>query len=167
MADNHSPDDSIAFKQIGYLATSWALLEGTIEQILWFLMNTTKGRAVTMYISTPTQIAIILKLTKEVVSEADIEEALKPILKRIEDIRQLRNRAIHCKWDDAEGDDNSLVLKALDYESRASLEPTEIRLSAQEVADANKEIGDAHTDLMNFYLPLGFTPSFELFYNQE
>jgi len=167
MADKYSPDDSIAFTHIGYLANSWALLEGTIEEILLFLIESKKGHAVTTYINTPTQIDIIRKLTKKVVSETAIEEDLNPILKRIDDIRLLRNRAIHTKWDDAEGDENNLVLKGLDYHSRSSLEPTEIHLSAREIADTNIQIGDVHTDLMNFYLPLGFMPSFELFYSKD
>ena len=167
MADKYSPDVAIAYKHIGYLANSWALLEGTIEEILWCLIETTKGRAVTTYINTQTQIDIIRKLTKKVVSEAAIEEDLNPILKRIDDLRLLRNLAVHCRWDESEGDDTNLVLKGLDYNSRASLEPTEIRLSVRKIADTNREIGEAHTDLTNFYLPLGFIPSFELFYNQD
>ena len=167
MADKYSPDVSIAYKHIGYLANSWALLEGTIEEILWFLIETTKGRAVTTYISTPKQIEIIRQLTKEVVSAAAIKEDLNPILEGIESLRLLRNLAIHCRWDDAEGDDNNLVLKGLDYNSRASLEPTEIRLSVRKIADTNREIGEAHTDLTNFYLPLGFIPSFELFHDKD
>ena len=167
MADNYSPDLSIAFTHIGYVANSWALLEGTIEELLWFLIETTKGRAVTTYINTPTQIEIIRRLTKDVVSASDIEGDLNPILQRIDDLRRRRNLAIHCKWDDAEGDDNNPVLKGLDYHSRASLEPTEIRLSFQEIADTNSEIGEAHIDLMNFYLPLGFIPSFQLIYDQD
>ena len=167
MADKYSPDVSIAYKHIGYLANSWALLEGTIEEILWFLIETTKGRAVTTYINTPTQIDIIRKLTKKVVSVAAIKEDLNSILERIDDLRLLRNLAVNCRWDDSEGDDRNLVLKGIDYHSRISLERTEIRLSVRKIADTNREIGEAHTDLTNFYLPLGFIPSFELFYDKD
>ena len=167
MADKYSPDVSIAYKHIGYLANSWALLEGTIEEILWFLIETTKGRAVTTYINTPTQIDIIRKLTKKVVSVAAIKEDLNSILERIDDLRLLRNLAVNCRWDDSEGDDRNLVLKGIDYHSRTSLERTEIRLSVRKIADTNREIGEAHTDLTNFYLPLGFIPSFELFYDKD
>ena len=167
MADKYSPDVFIAYKHIGYLANSWALLEGTIEEILWFLIETTKGRAVTTYINTPTQIDIIRKLTKKVVSVAAIKEDLNSILERIDDLRLIRNLAVRCRWDDSEGDDTNLVLKGLNYTSRTSPEPTKIRLSIRKIADTNREIGETHTDLTNFYLHLGFIPSFELFDGQD
>jgi hypothetical protein len=95
------PDDLL--RAIGRLATEWALIEDSLEQLLWHLLGITitnnVGRAITTHIPFRTRIDIARSYTRQRKMDPQLIMELDKLLVEIDKKRGERNAYVHARWD--------------------------------------------------------------------
>lgn len=99
------PDDHPIYALVGRVAAAWALLEHTLDEIIWALsgMDRVDGACLTaqMMGTTPRYSAIIAQLTLRKDSEPEFEKHLartQALLNKTYEPQEKRNRILHDVW---------------------------------------------------------------------
>jgi hypothetical protein len=93
---------------IGLVTVQWSILESTVEQCLWGLLDLRddRARAVTTHLTMRLRLDMLRTLSHHFDPDGDYSEQLRDFVKDIQDdsgdresLSKRRNRLVHARWD--------------------------------------------------------------------